>query len=95
MSTLIEFSDKGLNILAAIPGLSLTPTRVTFASFLVADIPLITLLLNIFFLLVIKVPCLLINEDLTSTSILFNLASCIECGCITFAPVDAISNISS
>ena len=33
ISTLMEFLDKGLKIAAAIPGLSLTPTRVTFASF--------------------------------------------------------------
>ena len=35
------------------------------------------------------------KDDFTSISILFNRASCIETGCITFAPNDAISNISS
>ena len=36
-----------------------------------------------------------LKEDLTSISILPNRASWIESGCITFAPNDAISNISS
>ena len=43
----------------------------------------------------LTVPFLLINDDLTSMLILFSLASCIELGCITFAPNDDISNISS
>ena len=46
-------------------------------------------------LLVIKDPEYFTNEDYTSILILFNLASCIETGCITFAPSDAISSISS
>ena len=95
ISTLIEFLDNGLKIAAAIPGLSLTPTRVTFASFWVEEIPVIILLLIIFFLFVMSVPDFLLNEDLTSISILFSLASCMDTGCITFAPNDAISNISS
>ena len=77
------------------PGLSLTPNKVTFASLSVEEIPVIILLLIIFFLFVINVPDLFINDDYTSISILFNLASCIESGCITFDPNEAISNISS
>ena len=61
----------------------------------VEEIPVIILLLIIFFLFVINVPDLFINDDLTSIFILFNLASCIESGCITFDPNEAISNISS
>jgi len=53
---LIRFLDKGLNIDAATPGLSLTPTNVTFASFIVEVIPVIILLLLILDLLVIMVP---------------------------------------
>ena len=60
---------------AATPGLSFTPIRVIFASFFVKDIPLIILLFKIFFLYVIKVPGTFLNDDLTSISILFNLAS--------------------
>ncbi len=44
---------------------------------------------------VVNGPDLLTNDDLTSILILFNLASCIECGCITFDPSEAISSISS
>ena len=44
MSTLILFFESGSKIEAATPGLSLTPTKVIFASFIVVDIPLITLL---------------------------------------------------
>ena len=84
-----------INIEAAIPGLSLTPNKVTFASLSVEEIPVIILLLIIFFLFVINVPDLFINDDFTSIFILFNLASCIESGCITFDPNEAISNISS
>ena len=40
--------DKGLNIEAAIPGLSFTPINVIFASFLVEDTPVIILLFKIF-----------------------------------------------
>jgi aspartokinase len=50
---------------------------------------------GIFDLLVISVPGFFTNDDLTSIAILFNLASCIETGCITLAPSEAISNISS
>ena len=32
ISTFIEFCESGLNIAAAMPGLSLTPSKVTFAS---------------------------------------------------------------
>ena len=60
---------------AAIPGLSLTPNKVTFASLSVEEIPVIILLLIIFFLFVINVPDLFINDDFTSIFILFNLAS--------------------
>ena len=42
-------------------------TSVTFASFLVDVNPVIVLFLNIFFLFVIKVPDLFVNEDFTST----------------------------
>ena len=55
----MEFCERGLNIEAAIPGLSLTPNKVTFASLSVEEIPVIILLLIIFFLLVINVPDLL------------------------------------
>ena len=48
-----------------------------------------------FDLFVIKVPDFFEKVDFTSILILFNLASCIEMGCMTFAPNDAISNISS
>ena len=41
MSTLIKFLDNGSNIEAAIPGLSLTPAIVIFASFFVEEIPVI------------------------------------------------------
>ena len=95
ISTFTKFLDKGLKIDAATPGLSLTPTNVTLASFMVDVIPVIILLLSIFDLLVIIVPDFFLNEDFTSISILFNLASWIETGCITLAPKDAISNISS
>ena len=84
-----------INIEAAMPGLSLTPNKVTFASLSVEEIPVIILLLIIFFRFVINVPDLSINDDFTSIFILFNLASCIESGCITFDPNEAISNISS
>ena len=47
--------------------------------------PVIILLLIILFL-VINVPDFL-NDDLTSILILFNLASCIDTGLITFAQV--------
>ena len=57
--------------------------------------PLITLSLLIFFLLVINVPVLFLNEDFTSILILLNLASCTEFDCITFEPSDDISSISS
>ena len=59
------------------PGLSLTPNKVTFASLSVEEIPVIILLLIIFFLFVINVPDLFINDDFTSIFILFNLASCV------------------
>ena len=67
--------DKGLKIDAAIPGLSLTPKRVTLASLFVLEIPVIILLFVIFFLFVIRVPAISVKEDLTSISTLFNLAS--------------------
>ena len=67
--------DRGLKIAAATPGLSLTPTRVTFASFWVDEIPVIILLFKMLDLFVINVPDLFINEDFTSISTLFNLAS--------------------
>ena len=95
ISTLIEFIDRGLKIEAATPGLSFTPISETFESFWVEEIPVIILLLIILDLFVINVPGFLINEDFTSISILFNLASCIDTGCITLAPSDAISSISS
>ena len=41
ISTFILFSDNGLKIEAATPGLSLTPTIVNFDSFFVAVIPVI------------------------------------------------------
>ena len=59
------------------------------------EIPVTILLLIILDLFVIKVPDFFIKDDLTSMSILFNLASWIETGCITLAPKEAISNISS
>ena len=92
---LIEFLNKGSNIFAATPGLSLTPTKVIFESFLVKETPLIMFVEDTFFLLVMREPETFFKEDLTSISILFSLASCIECGCITLAPKEAISNISS
>ena len=45
---LIEFFDNGLKS-SPTPGLSFTPTRVIFASFSANDIPVIVLLLIIFF----------------------------------------------
>ena len=41
--TVHNFTDNGLNIDAATPGLSTTPTIVTLASFFVTEIPVITL----------------------------------------------------
>ena len=76
------------------PGLSLTPNKVTFASLSVEEIQDNFIIYNIF-LFVINVPDLFTNDDFTSIFILFNLASCIESGCITFDPNEAISNISS
>ena len=61
----MRFSDNGLKIDAAIPGLSLTPTIVIFASFLVEEIPVIILLLNYFFEPVIKVPGFFTKDDFT------------------------------
>ena len=48
--------NNGSKIDAATPGLSLTPTSVTFESFFVNDTPRIILFLDIFFLFVIKEP---------------------------------------
>ena len=73
ISTFIEFCERGLNIEAAIPGLSLTPTNVTFASLSVDEMPVIILLLITFFRLVINVPDLFTKDDFTSILILFNL----------------------
>ena len=50
MSTLIELLYNGSKIEAAIPGLSTTPINVIFESFFVKDIPVIILLLLMFFL---------------------------------------------
>ena len=88
-------SDKGLNIEAAIPGLSFTPINVIFASFLVEDTPVIILLFKIFLRLVINVPLLFLNDDLTSTSILLSLDSWTDEDCMTLEPKDDISSISS
>ena len=71
----MEFLDNGSKIDAATPGLSITPKRDIFVSFLVKDIPVIILSLEIFFLFVINVPSLLTNDDFTSIFILFSLAS--------------------
>ena len=73
----------------------LTPMSEIFESFCVDEIPVTILLFIMLDFFVISVPGFFINEDLTSMSILFNLASWIETGCITLAPSDAISNISS
>ena len=75
ISTFIELIDSGLKIDAATPGLSFTPTKVTFASLCVEEIPVIILLSFKFVLFVINVPGFFINEDFTSILILFNLAS--------------------
>ena len=74
----MKFCERGLNIEAATPGLSLTPTKVIFESFLVDVIPVIVLLFDIFFLFVIKVPFLFVKEDLTSMLTLFNNQSLIK-----------------
>ena len=95
ISTLIEFSYNGLKIDAATPGLSFIPIKVNFALFFVNEIPLIGFLPRIFLFLVIIVPSFFEKVDLTSISILLILASCIDAGCITLAPSDAISSISS
>ena len=65
-------SDNGLNTEAAIPGLSLTPTIVTLASFLVEVIPVMIWSLKAFLELVIRVPFFFTKEDLTIKLILFN-----------------------
>ena len=62
--------ESGLKIDAATPGLSFTPTKVTFASLCVKEIPVIILLLFKFLLFVINVPDFFINEDFTSILIL-------------------------
>ena len=54
----------GLKIDAATPGLSVTPTIVTLESFFVDEIPVMILLLKIFFELVIKVPLFFVKDDL-------------------------------
>ena len=84
-----------MKIDAATPGLSLTPTIVILASFLVDEIPVIIWSLNDFFEFVIKVPDLDTKEDCTLMSILFSFASWIDVGCVTFEPNYAISSISS
>jgi len=56
-------------------GMITTPIKVIFVSFFVNETPVIILLAEIFFFLVINVPGLLLNDDLTSIFILFNLAS--------------------
>ena len=63
MSTLIEFLYNGSNIAAATPGLSFTPSRLTFALFLVKDTPLIIFVSLIFFLPIICVPDLFAKDD--------------------------------
>jgi len=71
--------DSGLKIDAATPGLSFTPTKVTFASLCVEEIPVIILLLFKFVLFVINVPGFFINEDFTSILIwLFLLKNLVQ-----------------
>ena len=95
ISTFIKFFESGLKIDAATPGLSLTPINEIFESFWVDVMPVTILWLEILDLFVINVPDFFLKDDFTSISILFNLASWIDTGCITLAPREAISNISS
>ena len=65
--------NNGSKIDAATPGLSLTPTKVIFASFFVNETPLIIFFADTFFLFVIKDPEIFINRKKQTVKLHFDM----------------------